>query len=201
MATTADVQRFADEHRAQLTYGPGFRRGVRDAIARAWHAAQIGHEDGADYFLDAARQAAAGPCPKRIWVPIPGTDRSEEAPCPRRGTVAVQWGMRPVVVCEPCAAELCDGSFIQACRLPDGAEIVPLEGRDRHLIKAICARIAGRGGVDFAESPRGVTATIRHWGRQSSALAALRARGFQALQPSDNPTVRVVGRAGQPTPA
>ena len=36
MATAAEIQQFAEEHRDLLTYGSRFNRGVRDAVARAW---------------------------------------------------------------------------------------------------------------------------------------------------------------------
>jgi hypothetical protein len=136
------------------------------------------------------------PCPHKVWVPVRGRKNlSKEADCPNRGTVPIHWGPERTMVCESCADELTrDDYLIQVCRLPNAASIRRLTAADRDLARAICARIAGAGGVKFTETDGGLTATIRHWGRQHTALRTLRKQGFQALQPSDNPTVRIVGR-------
>jgi hypothetical protein len=139
--------------------------------------------------------AAPGRCPREVWVSIRGTNRSRPAACKNRATVPVHWGPERTMVCEPCADELTRHDYlIQVCRLPNGADIAPLTDADRELVKATCSRIAGPRGVRFTEATRGITATIPHWARQTSALRALRKQGFQALQPSDNPTVRIVAR-------
>jgi hypothetical protein len=141
-------------------------------------------------------------CAKQVWVPVGrGARRYRVVSCRQPGTVAVQWGPRRELVCPSCAAELCDGYLIQACRLPDGDQVAALTNRDIEQIRAVCTRIAGRGGVRFITTRRGITAVVRHWGRQGLALRVLRALGFEALQPSDNPTVRVVARRTTPRAA
>jgi hypothetical protein len=65
MATAAEIQQFAEEHRDLLTYGSRFNRGVRDAVARAWDVVtRLGREDAADRFLDEALYAAGNRPPE-----------------------------------------------------------------------------------------------------------------------------------------
>lgn len=136
-------------------------------------------------------------CPKNIWVKkTPGSRNglSVSAPCPNRGTVAIQWGPRRTMVCPSCADELCDGYFLQACRLPDGHAVAALTENDIAQIRVLSARIAGDAGCKFVQNHRGIVAIIQHWGRQSATLRALRKQGFEVLQPNDNPTLHILGR-------